>query len=87
MNSIEIVVFHKLKFLILPRHNLLLGCDWNKTIDASIESYNNTLTFGRREIKLDPQEEYSQQVLAFEFDVFAEELLDSFTNKVCANRI
>jgi hypothetical protein len=53
--SVEVIVYGticKLKFLILPRNNVLLGCDWFKLVHASVETYNNKLIFGRREISL-----------------------------------
>ena len=65
--AIEVTVFGtiwKLKFLILPRYNVLLGCDWNKMLHASVQTYNNTLIFGQREIKLSPHEGNFQNIFA-----------------------
>ena len=77
-----------MKFLILPRNNVLLGCDWFKLVHASVETYNNKLIFGRHEISLEQDTIYvikkeinTSTCLAVEVDEFEEELLDSFTNK------
>jgi hypothetical protein len=40
----EVIVFGticKLKLVILPRNNVLLGCDRFKLVHASVETYNN----------------------------------------------
>jgi hypothetical protein len=78
----------KLKFLILPRNNVLSGCDWFKLVHASVETYNNKLIFRRREISLkhDKINVFENEInmstcLAVEMDEFEEELLDSWSNK------
>ena len=50
-------------------------------VHASVQTYNNTLIFGQREIKLSPHEGHSQNIFAVDIDEFEEELLDSWTNK------
>jgi hypothetical protein len=78
----------KLKFLILPRNNVLSGCDWFKLVHPSIETYYNKLIFRRREISLkhDKINVFENEInmstcLAVEMDEFEEELLDSWSNK------
>ena len=85
-NTIEVIVFGsicKLKFLILPRHNVLLGCDWNKLVNASVETYTNTLVFGRRAIPLQSQinNDIRTSINTIEFDEFKEEQVDCWPSK------
>ena len=42
-----------MEFMILPRHNTLLGLDWFNLIGAHIETYSNKLVFCKKEIFLD----------------------------------
>ena len=46
----------EMEFMILPRHNTLLGIDWFNTVKAHVETYNNRLVFAKREYILNPGE-------------------------------
>ena len=56
-NPIEVVIFDtivKLEFLVLPRHNILIGCDWMNLTETSISTYNKSINFKGRTIYLEP---------------------------------
>ena len=41
-----------IKFLILPRHNVLIGVDWFNEAKAYVLHYNHTLVFDKRAVSL-----------------------------------
>ena len=42
----------EMEFMILPRHNTLLGIDWFNAVKAHVETYKHKLVFAKREIIL-----------------------------------
>ena len=46
----------EMDFIILPRHNTLIGLDWFNTVKAHVETYNQTLVFKSRIIPLQTED-------------------------------
>ena len=52
----------EMEFMILPRHNTLIGLDWFNTVQAHVETYNQTLVFKTRIIPLVPRIEGDEEI-------------------------
>ena len=56
-NPLEVIIHDtvvQLEFLVLPRHNVLIGCDWLNITETSVSTYNKSLIFKKRTIFLEP---------------------------------
>ena len=50
---LDVVLFDtlvQLEFIILPRHNILLGCDWLNLTETVVSTYNKSLIFKQRKL-------------------------------------
>jgi hypothetical protein len=52
-------------FIILPRHNTLIGLDWFNTVKANVETYNQTSVFKSIEKHLEDIKEVLQRLKNF----------------------